>query len=124
MSLQTWKKEFYPIEAGDTEKRQSVEHSLQKWNGVLPKNLKKHGLKRSNAKIFEDYGDAFELDMDSCSLCTWFYNDAASSCSECPLHKSTGKTCGIHCHNQYDAAIFDGKIQGMINALKKARKFL
>ena len=43
MSLTTWKKEFYPVPAKKMPLRKALEHSILKWRGALPGNLRKHG---------------------------------------------------------------------------------
>lgn len=43
MSLDTWKKEFYPKTAGRVKlMSDAVDHSLLKWRGLFPRNLKRH----------------------------------------------------------------------------------
>ena len=54
MSLKTWKKEFYPQSAKRTKQSEAVEHSLHKWRGILPANLKKHGLNRDINRIEDE----------------------------------------------------------------------
>lgn len=45
MSLQSWQDEFYPVEADQPQTQlDAARHSLQKWQGVMKKNLKRHGL--------------------------------------------------------------------------------
>ena len=144
MSLKTWKKEFYPKSAKRTKISEAVEHSLQKWRGILPDNLKKHGLERDINRIDEvappadRYGSLylrpyvnnrpdFRLDDETCSLCVWYYNDDASdecsSCATCPLFKATGKSCADG-ESLYSEAIYDGKVNRMVKALAKARNFV
>ena len=131
MSLKTWKKEFYPKSAKRTKLSEAVEHSLQKWRGILPDNLKKHGLQRDDNRIEDenDYDVVFRLDDETCSLCVWYYNedaaafDECSSCATCPLFKATGKSCADG-ESLYSEAIYDGKVNRMVKALEKARKFV
>ena len=47
MSVETWKEEFYPVDATDDEVQEGsifilLDHSILKWTGALPENLKKH----------------------------------------------------------------------------------
>ena len=44
MSTETWKKEFYPVNATSDEQENNDRTFDQKWEGLLPENLKRHGL--------------------------------------------------------------------------------
>ena len=72
-------------------------HSLTKWIGLLPKNLKKHELRRYSNDIgkykFSDFASAknfrvFRVDSSTCSLCNKYYDRSApyhDECHACPL---------------------------------------
>lgn len=130
MSITTWEKEFYPKESKKTTVAESVEHSIRKWEGLLQKNLKKHGLYRDGMDVFdEETGNyVFEASSKTCSLCHHFLNEKEfyeKCCLSCPLFKATGKICDVTKGNQWEQIVHKGKSPMiMINALKKARKFL
>lgn len=102
MSLESWKAEFYPIPASETTEEQAVDHSLQKWLGLLPENLAKHDCHIEDSSVVEIghtpcLGNHVFIDSSSCSLCHHFCDmsacnsgDDESPCIECPLYKARG----------------------------------
>lgn len=90
MSLETWKKEFYPTKPT---KRLgaigSVKHSLRKWKGFLPASLKNHKVGRFG--VWTIFDDKKEISTQ-CSLCVKFRLDN-SDCTICPLKRFLGKEC-------------------------------
>lgn len=101
MSLETWKKEFYPVEAKGVSKEDAIEHSLQKWKGLSEKNLKKHGLVQELCFIEEEGSSlCMELGGESCALC-WhdLHNTNKNYCGACPLAIARG---GISCEHKTD----------------------
>lgn len=134
MSIETWKKEFYPVEAAeiaDTDATvvELIAHSLKKWEGVRPGNIKKHGLKRAGYDSFHDGEEYFELDGDSCSLCAAFYGKQDisdetdrcedSDCSVCPIFLANGKTCA---DAYQEFTIGSRRPTKMVNLLRKTLK--
>jgi hypothetical protein len=106
MSLETWKAEFYPIEADQCPIDQAVAHSLLKWQGLTAENLAKHGVERHANSSRIGSGDAFLwIGSDSCALCHHFHTDDPeedeygdeSYCRECPLANIRG---GFACDNR------------------------
>jgi len=102
MSVESWKKEFYPIPAYDYRygrhpRLQVLDASLLKWKGLTKANLKKHRVTMVNGGIGskdDPYFERFYFDGDSCSLCAKYYGRTADySCDACPIWKLTGKTC-------------------------------
>jgi len=108
MSLQTWKQEFYPITAKCVAENENstieevIQHSLRKWIGLRPKNLKKHGLEKLTlntigpASILEkgnldyDETEVFGIGSQNCSLCILYH----SNCEYCELAKArNGESC-------------------------------
>lgn len=90
MSLKSWIEEFYPpmppICESDVEQ---VTHSLNKWKGALPENLKKHGVVYRNRHVIDDVnGDEFEFGCKTCSLCVSFCR-----CTNCPIVKVHDRNC-------------------------------
>lgn len=103
MSLESWKKEFYPEEARDTFKtaRESkidvvefdlvlVDSCLKKWKGLTKENLEKHECEILEGAVVS-IGNALpklRIDADSCSLCAAYfgtYPRTSKSCERCPL---------------------------------------
>ena len=81
MSIESWKKEFYPISADEVKEKDAVEASLKKWRGLLPKNLEKHNVRlerRSNLTMLIDKatGEVYIniIGVETCALCTYYYN--------------------------------------------------
>lgn len=102
MSIKTWIKEFYPIRAEQTHRDEAIDHSLQKWLGLLPENLEKHGVELFEGTVYEkdDYDqDSVDIDGSSCSLChhyldhDWDEDECESACTECPLYQARGARC-------------------------------
>lgn len=102
MSLETWKKEFYPIPADKVKShKKAVEHSILKWTGLFPKNLKKHNIyKTKNTGIYEppsittdEDNYNFVIDCSTCALCCLVENDRDVNCDNCKIVKVTGKRC-------------------------------
>ncbi len=47
MSLESWKKEFYPTRAADVKTLdEALTHTERKWEGLRPENLERHGLRK------------------------------------------------------------------------------
>jgi hypothetical protein len=109
MSIQSWRLEFYPIAASACPERIALQHSLNKWTGLLPENLAKHGVvtvREGGMGNFvvepigsDSYFDSIPINASSCALCEHFYSvdgddDYAPPCSTCPLYKARGgKAC-------------------------------
>lgn len=124
MSLTSWKKEFYPIPASKVKKVDALEHSIQKWTGALRKNTRKHKVEFNEEGIFEKNYEStiFHFDRMTCSLCKFFWKGWDQLCVNCPLLK-VNHCCGGE-KDRYDLALKTKRPQLMINALKKARKFV
>lgn len=134
MSIQTWKREFYPKPASKATKAEALDHSIQKWKGYLSKNLKKHQLIR-NGGILENHDgiEVFESDTTTCALCQRFMKNkrtngysSAENCVACPLFKATGKYCDNGDETDAYARVYWHKASPklLIQALEKARAFL
>jgi hypothetical protein len=125
MSLKTWKKEFYPVDAGRRMSRATaLRHSLRKWRGLQRKNLKRH---RGKSIWNYDLGFVdgnFEISWRSCALCTLYYNEG---CRECPLSEVRE---GVNCdatlveesRSPYRSFNVDGDPHPMIRLIRKAMK--
>ena len=93
MSIQTWLDEFMPKKPTKRmTKRQAVEHSLRKWEGLTKKNLKKHGVSVGWKKIRDDEWNEFGINDESCALCIKYRKN--ENCGKCPLAQTLGgKSC-------------------------------
>lgn len=132
MSLATWKKEFYPVEADSPEAqasaRAAIEHSLRKWRGLRPEALLKHEvrLEGPHHKEVVDAGRADErqgISSRSCALCVRF-DDAGGNCDGCPIVKVSGMACD-HAENidevtAWEVYVHDADPEPMIAQLEKA----
>ena len=113
MSLETWKAEFYPIEAAEVEtERHAAQHSLQKWIGLRPENMKRHEVFQVMRSV-KDRRDRLCVDQNSCALCQ-VHQD---SCSACALADFTNSCAGP----SYPYSVWgrDGNPEPMIAALQK-----
>lgn len=100
MSLKSWKREFYRVDADSVEaKKNPIKHSIKKWEGLLKKNLKKHKLRFEFGAIW--YGDdidtteVYEASIDTCALCQC-YSVGVGTCIACPLYQVRGN---VHCYS-------------------------
>ena len=102
MSLDSWKKEFYPVEASEIAFNGSVsdciKHSLVKWYGLRKENLEKHGVKYTSdefalsdksAPVYSIATQTLEIDSASCALCQKY----DTNCILCVLAESNGGAC-------------------------------
>lgn len=130
MSLKTWTDEFYPKRPSKRmSKITAIRHSLLKWTGLLPENLRKHGLKK-NRKSIQEIGDGhdwFIIGGDSCALCVKYANEndhpVRSVCENCPLYKNLNDTpCDEKDENPYFVWAIRGDPKPMIKALKETLK--
>lgn len=138
MSLETWKEEFYPVEANEVKGAiAATKHSLQKWIGLKEKNLKKHGMLAEGLRI-KNKKDSYEEEgftvasPSSCALCESFFKDCerGDPCKRCPIFKYKGRSC---CSDGADSTIReyekfveedDKNPEPMIRLLRKTLKWL
>lgn len=122
MSITSWKKEFYPIPAdGSKGGITAIKHSLRKWEGALPENLKKHDL----IDVPIDYDDS------TCSLCARYYDNTYDDtstefhcCQKCPIYKANDSvTCGDAYRRDYSGSATLHNPTPTIDLLKKTLKF-
>lgn len=98
MTVKTWIEEFYPKSILATTPDEAVQHSLTKWQGLLPKNLRKHNVRVSTYGYvvgidLDDQMDSLVINGDTCALCHHFLNngrDEVDLCEPCPLYKARG----------------------------------
>jgi len=130
MSIETWKKEFYPIDACeilDKTDADVVSHSLKKWEGLKASNLKKHGVKKDGGidgiVVFDkDENEHFTYNWSTCALCLKFhYRVGCGYCDTCPITISGGLPCD-ETGSAYDTSCSTLNPQPMIKVLKFALK--
>lgn len=101
MSIETWESESYPTPAFEASGSplEAAQHSLLKWQGLLPENLKKHSLILADCDLYEVvYEDPkFSVSANNCALCLLAErlngHERFGSCSSCPMHTELGTTC-------------------------------
>lgn len=127
MTIESWKQEFYPVEAGACPEGQEIQHSLLKWTGLKPENLKKHDMDALGNAIEEvvngDYTmKVFSVDASTCALCQAHSvrdeDDDEFPCSECPLSKLGAN--GVDCNTEYEAFTQGDNPDPMLEILNKA----
>ena len=128
MGIESWKREFYKsIDRAIKDDISAVKHSLVKWNGLLPENLKAHNLEsiHDDCIVVGRNGAKFEINGDTCALCV-AHN--FSDCDACPLFKTLGnRKC--YTNRGFTSVPFDvyqseGNPVPMIKALEKTLKRL
>lgn len=125
MTVKSWKAEFLPIPAKKVAKKKAVEHSAQKWRGVLPENLERHGLSKEGRHLVGESDrekflkwmrgeirarpaiEGVPLNDITCALCVHYFKDneelvtdddedtSAKDCPECPIVKNGHHPCGV-----------------------------
>ena len=125
MSIESWKKEFYPVDAKTVAEINNLamfQHTLLKYKGARKENLKKHRVKIINARIFSErrsaYGYPFKFTDSTCSLC--FAYHYIGYCTSCPIHKA-GQDCNTVDDVPYQKFL-DGDPEPMIELMKKLIK--
>lgn len=121
MSLKTWKKEFFPPMDTSTELG-AIIHSLRKWRGLRPENMKKHGVKKhltSTREIVDRRHNSLEIDAYSCALC-WRHTLAKNgNCFGCSLLKQLESECDLHDNSPYVLFLKKNEVEPMIEALEQ-----
>lgn len=135
--LEAWKEEFYPIsgkEAADQGLEAALLHSIQKWKGLLPENLRRFpelGWDHENARIVYRNGPEFGFGTSSCSLCQMFqmkaHEDDPSPCFGCPLYDEEQETACYNDDRAYSQVVDYGEspilmVQELEAALKVWRE--
>lgn len=125
MSLETWKQEFYDVDAQDVAAERDMlkclEHSIKKWNGLTEDNLEKHECfidTIDGTAAVSDGWDYLYLDSESCSLCILstrisIEQEIYDDCSPCPLK---------NCQKEYLEFSEDYNPMPMIELLQGAKK--
>jgi hypothetical protein len=130
MSIETWKDEFYKVNACEVEYTNNIElidHCLNKWDGLQDHNLKKHDLVKGHYNIYDKDDNTFDTSAPSCALCQVY---DINNCEGCPITKVRGYACSEDNEDDYDdkAPWYEwthaSDPQPMIYWLKKAKEEL
>lgn len=83
MSVESWKEEFYPVDAEDAASSDSeaLAHSIKKWEGLTEESLRKHGLKEV----------PINMGSNTCALCVRHIEE---ECMDCPIVRREHLRCG------------------------------
>ena len=117
MSLETWIAEFYPRSAREVTKKAALAHSLRKWVGLMPENLKRHGVTLLDRYVVDQGASPFCIGSDTCALCYWYWDEEMNACPKCPLQAFTD---GAACWGQYRALLGKGDVSPMLSLLRRA----
>lgn len=141
MSLKTWKNEFYslPIYAliNPTD-LECVNHSILKWSGALPENLKKHKVSYEDHEVYESSpsSTAFYFGGTTCALCNIYFEDkdenecySEDKAEYCPIVRLLGRPCDRKDNSTKPPteSIYDQSAnvpEPMLNLLKQTRDYL
>lgn len=125
MSLATWKEEFYPVDAENVEEKDAIDHSINKWIGLLSANRKRHGINLIyggwTAPYIADKDDVFDINGSTCALCQIYMKkdfDAVDPCENCTIVKALGETCG----KEYLVFADTGRPTKMIRLLQRVKE--
>lgn len=129
MSLETWKAEFYPVEAAAVDAAGASLHSLRKWRGLRARSLKRHGVRLTRYNVYQcvDDGTRESLVVNSatCALCEHHQyrpvlevENETPRCNSCPLQQLLGEPCDVS-DQPYAYFQFAHDPEPMIAALKK-----
>ncbi len=118
MTLESWKSEFYPIEASEVPESEAVAQSLQKWIGLRKENLDKHECFLDEFGVVDVNGEYLMINADSCALCSYYQ---LAGCGICPLSEA-GYGCELY-ESPWDKFTEDNSnVEPMIAALTEISK--
>ena len=93
MSLQSWLAEFMPHAANSEEaQRAPAAHANQKWEGLRPENLARHGVEKQDIWI-TDGVDRLQINLVTCALCIAVNYGYTEECTGCLLDEVRGAPC-------------------------------
>lgn len=133
MSLESWKAEYYQLDADVPEVQVDditrTRHSLQKWIGLRPDNLKRHNLRKGCRSIIEPLAaNSLAIESETCALCVAHcINKQDNRCESCPLYAQRNNTyCDSRTNEEhendnrspYHTFTVDGNPEPMIAALE------
>lgn len=124
MSLETWKAEFYPVEAGGVSKEDATEHCLRKWRGLRSDAIARHGLRQSGPRLREygEGGGELKIGSTTCAYCQHYGISGGSDwCESCPLKLLRDKPCDFGDVAPWRAWSMDGDPEPMIALLEQIK---
>lgn len=120
MSLESWKKEFMPIDAKNAAAEglgPALAHSLKSWKGMRAKSARRHGLRVDGIQIAGPTGSMARR-VEECALCQLFFD---KNCRGCPLMGDDGSKC-FHEGRGYRIMMNTSDPEVMIEELEMAMK--
>lgn len=122
MSLESWEKEFYPVEAGKCPKTNlaMLKHTLLKYRGARKENLEKHNVVLMGNYIrCNNYNYIFRFSSQTCSLCHKYLKDSDDiyGCQKCPIG-TEGESCDGTEDSAYRKFVFEGNPEPMISLVE------
>lgn len=93
MSIESWNREFYPVDVWDVPQDQAIQHSLTKWQGLNKTALRRHKVWVVGSRLYDAQEKVFRIDDSTCALCV-HYASVAPACHDCPLALLRG---GVPC---------------------------
>lgn len=135
MSIASWRRAYYPVEARDTAPSDALEHSIRKWQGLDRFWLLFHSLRRDGDLVHGWYHQ-FDVTAETCALCHHYQDDTPTRdvscgietyCTRCPLAIARG---GVPCDRQmlhetispYDAFVERGDHDPMLSWLLRVAR--
>lgn len=119
MSLNTWMKEFYPVNAEEVPREDAISHSLRKWEGLQPEALAKHKVKfKATEGYIQDRHSSLDIDDSTCALCAHHID---ANCESCPLQILLDGRCDEF-GGPYSVARYNKDVQPMLNSLRRLSK--
>lgn len=125
MSLESWKKEFYPVNAYEAigSENDAIQHSCLKWRGLREENLNKHKVVLRGKRVYDDDNDDkfFPIDAETCALCQFVgkSKDGSQNCYECPIYSVLGRSCDYDSYSPYLDFLYTGNPEPMIKVLDR-----
>lgn len=132
MSTTTWLQEFYPISAKkladdpNSTDRDLVIHSLKKWTGLSPENLKIHNMFLNETVLKSPGGKTvIRVNYRSCALCLRHIDRKSKTgmCATCPIVRAHGFPCDDYTLGAYHESLFFGSPK-MIDLLRETLTYL
>lgn len=127
MTIETWKAEFYPVEASTLNSApliDAIDHCLVKWEGLRSDNVAKHGMASGvRGKLYDpSTGQQYApANGPHCALCLRFIND---NCAECPIADDMDDEFTEGCNGEYREYINNNNPEPMISSLTRAKETL
>jgi hypothetical protein len=124
MSLQEWKLKFYPRPASLVYVNDAINHSLTKWRGLRPEQLKKFNITVSSGILQDELCNIFQIDYKTCALCEYYYHNFTCDCPLAITRKGTpcDKRLPDEIYSPYYRFIKNDDPELMIKWLEKAKR--